>query len=184
MWWFWTVVSWCVSHRLYLYSAPGNLVATYSLETSKLTLHSNPPSILSLPRISDLFSCPSKSEHESIIGVTEEKSILHIHITSSPNLGLVLHCNQTLPLAETPKLILPVDPMAWSRTRTLEEEDNFLSISADGELCFWVLEHGKSCEWRRTSKVRTGRGNFIKARCSSAKKSVLGTFLVPSKTYW
>ncbi|KAH7885922.1 RAVE protein 1 C terminal-domain-containing protein [Phlebopus sp. FC_14] len=150
----------------------GKLVATYSAENSILTLLSNPASTLYLPRISALFSTPSKHEHESIIGLTEERSILRIHITGSPP-TLLLCSHNTLPLPKLPKLILPVDPMAWSRTTTLEEHDNLLSISEDGELCFWILEHGTDLGWRCTGRVRTGRKDFKMARCSSAKKSVI-----------
>lgn len=153
----------------------GKLVATYSADTSILTMHSNPPSVLPLPHISALFSVPSRSEHESIIGVTEEKSILHIYISSGPNPSLLLHSRGALPLAQTPKFLLPVDPMAWSRTTTSEEYDQLLSISEDGELCFWVLEYGRFVGWRCSGRVRTRRRNFTKARCSSAKKSALVT---------
>jgi len=138
-------------------------------------MHSNPPSVLPLPHISALFSVPSRSEHESIIGVTEEKSISHIYISSGPNPSLLLHSRGALPLAQTPKFLLPVDPMAWSRTTTSEEYDQLLSISEDGELCFWVLEYGRCVGWICSGRVRTRRRNFTKARCSSAKKSALGT---------
>ncbi|KAI6162072.1 RAVE protein 1 C terminal-domain-containing protein [Pisolithus thermaeus] len=152
----------------------GRLIATYSADHSELLLHSNPPSVLTLPRISALFSAPSQSEHESIVGVTDEMSILHIHISTTPCPTLVLHSCDALPLPKRPKLILPVDPMAWSGT-TISDYDHLLSISDDGELRFWILEHGKSSGWRCTGKVRTGRTKFTNARCSSAKKSVLVT---------
>ncbi|KAI6119823.1 RAVE protein 1 C terminal-domain-containing protein [Pisolithus croceorrhizus] len=152
----------------------GKLIATYSADHSELLLHSNPPSVLTLPRISALFSAPSQSEHESIVGVTDEMSILHIHISTTPCPTLVLHSCDALPLPKRPKLILPVDPMAWSGT-TMSDYDHLLSISDEGELRFWILEHGKSSGWRCTGKVRTGRTKFTNARCSSAKKSVLVT---------
>ena len=143
-------------------------------------MHSNPPSVLALPHITALFSVPSRSEHESIIGVTEERSIFHIHISSGPNPTLLLHSCNALPLAQTPVFLLPVDPMAWSRTATSEEYDQLLSISEDGELCFWVLEQGKHIGWRCSGRVRTRRRNFTKARCSSVKKSALGMAHDPS----
>ncbi|KIK91309.1 hypothetical protein PAXRUDRAFT_34992 [Paxillus rubicundulus Ve08.2h10] len=151
----------------------GKLVATYSSESAILTLHSRPPSTLHLPRVSCLFSTPSRLEHESIIGLTEDKSLFHVHISGSSNPTLVLYSYNSLPLSQIPKLIIPVDPMAWSRTATLKEHDNLLSISEDGELCFWTLEHGKTPGWRCNGRVRTGRKGFKMARCSSAKKSVL-----------
>ncbi|KAF9244559.1 RAVE protein 1 C terminal-domain-containing protein [Melanogaster broomeanus] len=151
----------------------GKLVATYSSKSAILTLHSNPPSTLRIPCVSCLFSIPSRLEHESIVGLTEDKFLFHIHISGSPDPTLTLYSYNSLPLAQTPKLIIPVDPMAWSRTATLEEHDNLLSISENGELCFWTLYHGRTPGWRCTGSVRTGRTDFRIARCSSAKKSAL-----------
>jgi hypothetical protein len=150
-------------------------VATYSSESAILTLHSQPPSTLHLPRVSCLFSTPSRLQHESVVGLTEDKFLFHVHVSGSSNPALVLYSYNSLPLAQTPKLIIPVDPMAWSRTATLKEHDNLLSISEDGELCFWTLEHGRTPGWRCNGRVRTRRKCFKMARCSSAKKSVLGT---------
>ncbi|KAI9461775.1 RAVE protein 1 C terminal-domain-containing protein [Boletus coccyginus] len=151
----------------------GKLVATYSSDNAMLTLHSTPPSTLRLPRVSYLFSTPSRREHESIVALTEDKFIFHIHISGSPHPALVLHSYNSLPLFHAPRLLIAVDPMAWSKASTLEECDNLLSVSDDGELCFWTLEHGKKSGWRCTGRVRTGRSGFRMASCSSAKKSVL-----------
>ncbi|KAJ8594840.1 hypothetical protein M405DRAFT_857819 [Rhizopogon salebrosus TDB-379] len=151
----------------------GKLLATYSSETSVLTLHSEPISTLTVPSITELFSAPSKTAHECIVGLTSDSSIIHIHIDNIPNPTLRLHSHNNLPLTQLPKLILPVDPMAWSRERSLEEHDTLLSISEDGELSFWIPEEGTSSGWRCTGKVKTGRKNFALASCSSAKKSVL-----------
>ena len=140
-----------------------------------LTLHSTPPSTLRLPRVSHLSSTPSRREHESIVALTEDKFIFHIHISSSPHPTLVLYSYNSLPLLPAPKLLIAVDPMAWSKTSNPEEHDNLLSVSDDGELCFWTLEHGLNPRWRCTGRVRTGRSGFRMASCSSAKKSVLGT---------
>lgn len=153
----------------------GKLVATYSSDNAVLTLHSTPPSTLRLPRVSYLFSTPSRREHESIVALTEDKFIFHIHISGSPHPTLVLHSYNSLPLFHAPRLLIAVDPMEWSKASTLEECDNLLSVSDDGELCFWTLEHGKNSGWRCTGRVRTGRSGFRMASCSSAKKSVLGT---------
>lgn len=139
-----------------------------------MTLHSEPISTLTVPSIIELFSAPSKTAHECIVGLTSDSSIIHIHIDSIPNPTLRLHSHNNLPLTQPPKLILPVDPMAWSRERSLEEHDTLLSISEDGELSFWIPEEGTSSGWRCTGKVKTGRKNFALASCSSAKKSVLG----------
>ncbi|KAG8219687.1 RAVE protein 1 C terminal-domain-containing protein [Butyriboletus roseoflavus] len=151
----------------------GKLVATYSSDNAMLTLHSTPPSTLRLPRVSHLFSTPSRGEHESIVALTEDKFIFHIHVSGSPHPTLMLHSHNRLPLSQAPKRLIAVDPMAWSKTSTLEEHDNLLSVSDDGELCFWTLEHGKKTEWRCTGRVRTGRSGFGMVSCSSAKKSVL-----------
>ncbi|KAG0704335.1 RAVE protein 1 C terminal-domain-containing protein [Suillus ampliporus] len=151
----------------------GKLVATYSSETSVLTLHSEPISTLTVPSIINLFSAPSKTAHECIVGLTSDSSIVYIHIDSNPNPTLRLHSQNNLPLAQPPKLILPVDPMSWSRESSLEEHDALLSISDDGELSFWIPDEGTSSGWRCTGNVKTGRKNFALASCSSAKKSVL-----------
>ncbi|KAF8140396.1 RAVE protein 1 C terminal-domain-containing protein [Boletus edulis] len=151
----------------------GRLVATYSSDNSLLTLHSNPSSTLRLPRVSYLFSTPSRREHESIVALTEDKYIFHIHISPSPHPTLVVSSYNSLPLFRAPKLLIAVDPMVWSNASTLEEYDDLLSVSDDGELCFWTFEHGKKPGWRCTGRVRTGRSGFRMASCSSAKKSVL-----------
>lgn len=97
---------------------------------------------------------------------------------------------------ESLAFILPVDPMAWSgsptsaigpgggpgpgggrrgQTTTAVAHDVLLSVSKDGELTFWVPEEGTGGGWRVTGRVRTGRRGIRMVRCSSAKKSVLGT---------
>ena len=102
-------------------------------------------------------------------------------------------------------MILPVDPMAWvgqiglGKRGASQEHDVLLSVSDDGELAFWVPEddlgiHAKTANglcatalnetatsaWTCTGKVRTGRKGLTLARCSSAKKSVLGRSLCSS----
>jgi hypothetical protein len=156
----------------------GKLLATYSSETSVLTLHSEPISTITVPSVTNLFSAPSKTAHECIVGLTSDSSIVYIHIDTNPNPNLRLHSQNNLPLAQPPKLIIPVDPMLWSRDSSLEEHDTLLSISDDGELSFWIAEEGTSSGWRCTGKVKTGRKNFSLASCSSAKKSVLGEQLI------
>jgi len=162
----------------------GRNVATYSSAIQRLMLHSNPPTYLPLaaPLVS-LFSLPSSGTHESIIGITSTFSIAHIIYTpaspSSPE-SISQHSHQPLP---TPaKLILPVDPMAWSGEREWSEHDVLLSVSEEGELAFWTLDEegnlnvGGGSPWRCTGRVMTGRKGFSMARCSSAKKSALGTY--------
>jgi hypothetical protein len=87
---------------------------------------------------------------------------------------------------------MPVDPMAWSRSLPqilLSQEDFYMaesagkredvlvSISDIGELAFWVPDisgEGSKISWRCTGKINTGRKSIGMARCSSAKKTVLG----------
>ncbi|KAF7306783.1 WD repeat protein [Mycena indigotica] len=135
--------------------------ATYSRESGELTLSSTHAS-LSLPPISSLFSLPSTRGRELIVGITEDHSVVQIHIEPQ----LVLYSHTQLPIP-TPKMILPVDPMAWERWTV---HDVLLSLSEDGELAFWVPD---AKEWRRTGSVRTHKTGIIKARCSSAKKTAL-----------
>lgn len=166
------MISFCTTYDL-IFGA-GKLLATYSSETSVLTLHSEPISTLTILSITDLFSAPSKTAHECIVGLTSDSSIVYIHIESKPNPTLRLHSKNNLPLAQPPKVIIPVDPMSWSRDSSLEEHDTLLSISDDGELSFWIADDGTPSGWRCTGKVKTGRKKFALASCSSAKKSVLG----------
>lgn len=176
----------------------GKSVATYSANTHLLTLRSfraaNQPTTLVLPILASLFSLPTSGTHESIIGITPTFSIVHVIFTPSSAGGMITqHSHHHLPPGPAGKIkkILPVDPMAWSRTRGDQGEwsahDVLLSVSEEGELAFWVLEEdlGRADngagsvdgnEWRCTGKVRTGRKGFSRARCSSAKKSALGTF--------
>ncbi|KAH7928501.1 hypothetical protein BV22DRAFT_1004629 [Leucogyrophana mollusca] len=148
----------------------GKLFATYSSVDSVLTLHSSPPSMLILPPVTSLFSLPYKAGHEFIVGLTPDFSIVHVHMSES---SLILYSHNTLPLPSPPKLVLPVDPMAWSGINSWEEHDTLLSVSEEGELAYWITEEGNSPGWRCTGRVKTGRRDFRMARCSSAKKSAL-----------
>ena len=147
----------------------GQNFATYSASDSTLTLHSTPPATLSLPPVNSLFSLPSP-DHESIIGVTSDFTIIQICISN----GLAISSQSQLPLSSPPKIILPVDPMAWSGTSPWAEHDVLLSVSEDGQLAFWIPDENGKVEWRCTGKVTTGRTGLRMARCSSAKKSALG----------
>lgn len=160
------------NHNILTLRRIGKSIATYSSTDQILTLHSQPPIALSLPLLTSLFSLPSSSTHESVIGITPTFSIIHIIYTPSPQ-SLTQHSHHVLP---TPvKMILPVDPMAWSGEKEWREHDVLLSVSEEGELAFWVLdEGGGEHPWRCTERVRTGRKGFSRARCSSAKKSALG----------
>lgn len=95
-----------------------------------------------------------------------------------------------LPLPRPASLILPVDPMAWAsspKTFSLRgrQHDVLVSIADDGELAFWEIgEKDGSFAWRCTGKIRTGRKDIAMARCSSAKKTALGSFLSLLISLW
>lgn len=84
-------------------------------------------------------------------------------------------------------MILPVDPMGWGRDQGSTIHDTLLSVSRSGELVFWVPDESPlpsqitgttlddALGWRCTGSVKTKRTGITKARCSSAKKTVLGT---------
>ncbi|KAJ4485959.1 RAVE protein 1 C terminal-domain-containing protein [Lentinula aciculospora] len=171
----------------------GRLCATYSSLESILTLHTSPPTSISIPRLISLFTTPSSNSHDSILGVTADLAIVHLTVKAetaedehSPSVKLSLHSQHHLPLDVHPCLILPVDPMAWGMKNGWVEHDALLSISEEGELAFWIPEdrqitnslsisnHDQS-GWRCTGKVKTGRRHIRKARCSSAKKTALIT---------
>ncbi|KAF7985328.1 hypothetical protein HWV62_6523 [Athelia sp. TMB] len=163
----------------------GKVVATYSCADQTLTLVSSPlptPATLVIPELKSLFALPSNSasSKESIIGITASQSIVHIIYSCGE---LIQHSHPALPLVTQASMVLPVDPMAWaSEMGARTPHDVLLSVSDGGELAFWALEEafaqdGKAeaeSEWKRTGSVRTGRKGIARARCSSAKKTVLG----------
>ncbi|KAA1467902.1 hypothetical protein DENSPDRAFT_906985 [Dentipellis sp. KUC8613] len=157
----------------------GRIFATYTESDRLLTLHSSPPATLTISSISSLFSLPpsSTSPHECIFGITSDPipSILHIHAVYTPTPSLHILSHTTLPLESPLAFILPVDPMAWTTPRSFTDpgHDVLLSVTEDGELRFWLPDDGPDGSWRSTGRVRTGRTNISRARCSSAKKSVL-----------
>jgi hypothetical protein len=70
------------------------------------------------------------------------------------------------------QLILPVDPMAWATYPETAYREMLLCASSEGVLSFWAPEN--DCQWVMTGRVPTGRHQIRLARCSSAKKTVLG----------
>ena len=71
--------------------------------------------------------------------------------------------------------------MAWGSYAVSTQHDVLVSISNEGELAFWVPEPESPCtqesergKWRCTGSVHTSRKEIRMARCSSAKKTVLG----------
>lgn len=131
--------------------------------------HSDPLT-LKVPRLTKLFLIPPN--HETItclVGISADFQIFQIHAKHPPNPSLTIHSTTSLPGHVRPSLIVPVDPMVWNRTAS----ELIVSISKEGDLDFWAEEssHG----WKATGRVRTGKKNIYRARCSSAKKTVLGT---------
>ncbi|KAJ8520116.1 hypothetical protein ONZ45_g3052 [Pleurotus djamor] len=159
----------------------GETFATYNALESTLTLHANPPStITGLPSIDSLFTMPSEHGLESIFAVASDFSIYHILAEPSPDnvYQLRLHSHSQLPLSTQPKMIISVDPMAWSSPLHRKDEawtkrDALLSVTPEGELAFWIEDDAESPSWHCTGRVRTHRTNIRKARCSSIKKSAL-----------
>ncbi|KAF8973548.1 WD repeat-containing protein [Flammula alnicola] len=130
-----------------------------------------PSTNLTIPDLESLFTMPSPTGYEYILGVTADFTIVQLQATDAPSLTIL--SQHQLPLSYTPKFILPVDPMAWGHTRDWADHDVLLSISEGGEIAFWVLDINVENGWRYTRKVRTGRTGFRKVRCSSAKKTAL-----------
>jgi len=149
----------------------GHAFATYSRSNGLLKLHSSPLQTLLVPDIESLFTMPSPTRYEFILGITADFTIVQIQATEAPSLTII--GQHQLPLAYTPRFILPVDPMAWGSPRNWAECDVLLSISEGGEITFWVPGSHADNGWRCTRVVRTGRSGFRKVRCSSAKKTAL-----------
>ncbi|KAG7099019.1 hypothetical protein E1B28_000902 [Marasmius oreades] len=173
----------------------GRNFATYTRTNGTLTLHTQPSVTLYVPAIKSLFTLPSNSGHDSIIGIGDGFSIAHILVSGNgtdhpPSLSL--HSYSQLPITFSPTTVMvPVDPMAWVHRDSWTEYDALLSVSESGELAFWKpesegLSHFRSVkkvangssneqgsEWRCTGQVKTDRRNIRKARCSSMKKTAL-----------
>lgn len=161
---------------------------------------SSKPVLFSLPRMgsSTPIACAASSGTYLILVEVTPSSPGH-----TPKLVLKLQETKPLPVDTPPDLIMPVDPMAWrppmdkDRAAKLElahsghrhlTRDAFVSVSPEGELCFWVAStsvsglngRGRPTElpgWRCTERVRTRRRKIAMAQCSSAKKTVLGMTL-------
>ncbi|KAF9527801.1 RAVE protein 1 C terminal-domain-containing protein [Crepidotus variabilis] len=151
----------------------GRQFLTYTKEDSLVKLHSKPPQTLSIPNLESLFTMPSHTGYEHILGVTSDFTIVQLKATSEPSPSLTLIHSHKLPLSYTPRFILPVDPMAWGKAHDWTTHDVLLSISEEGVIAFWVPEAKGRDGWKKTSEVRTGRKGFRKVRCSSAKKTAL-----------
>lgn len=170
-----------------LTSHSGHTTVTFDHVQNQLTVRNHATSIqhvLAVPALSSLFSLPPSPSHTLVIGITKDSSIVQIHVPSSSATisSPVLYSNTSLPLPAAPRFILPVDPMAWGSHTQYTQHDVLVSISAEGELSFWNPDPETSTslasdrgKWQCTGSVHTGRKDIRMARCSSAKKTVLGT---------
>ncbi|GAW06008.1 wd repeat protein [Lentinula edodes] len=128
--------SWSAADRVVVLDH-GRLFATYSSSESTLTLHTSPPTSVSVPHLTSLFTTPSNNSHDSILGITDDLAIIHLTVNTkledghSPSVTLSLHSHNHLPLDVHPCLILPVDPMAWGMKTEWVEHDALLSISEE-----------------------------------------------------
>lgn len=186
---------------LALHAAGTLTIYLYTLGASKPT---NAVSMIYSPSSTPRFlALPSSSSITSILALTPNSiSMFHFDRNASPP-TLHLQSSSALPLPEIPSLILPVDPMAWAhkprRSRTLSvsspavsparnddnsslaKHDALVSISDQGHLSFWVPDatsQGTKPEWVCTGSIATNRKGIRLARCSSAKKTALGIFLI------
>ena len=159
----------------------GRRFVTYSSSNSVLTLHTSPPASLQVPALTSLFAL-SPSSHSSpyrtLLGITASQTVVIISATiSGSSTALSLVSESSLPLSEPPKLILPVDPMAWvgqygSGTRGIAQaHDVLLSVSEEGELAFWTLEDGHG-DGKVDSALNGTNGTAPKPRCSDRKDGV------------
>lgn len=126
------------------------------------------PLTLQLPELTDIFLVPPNHESiMSLIGIASDHRILQIHAKEPPEPYLTVYSTNSLPESAHPAVILPVDPMVWNSSVS----EMILSISEEGDLNFWAPEANHT--WRKTGSVKTGRKNISRARCSTAKKTVL-----------
>ena len=178
--------TWPISDRVIVLDF-GKRVVLYDAQTSTLTLRSSTTSVsTTVPALESLFSLLPTPTHTPLIGITTDNTLIHIHLSpvdiTEPTISVRYHTNlPRLPHEKALRLIIPVDPMAWSYTSAYEkniEHDILLSISDDGELAFWNLDEGATVRWSCTGRVRTGKVGFRLASCSSNKKSVLGELSV------
>lgn len=173
------VSSWPTADLVAIVDKGARLVC-YSRSEDTLTLFpSTPPLSVTINKLQTLFCLPFQDAFTTIIGITAQFEIIRLQLSSidvqPPTLKI--QSISTLPLNQRPNLILPVDPMAWSDTksRTQREHDVLLSIGEGGELAFWIPDRIRPDGWLCTGRVLTGRSKPRMARCSSAKKTVLGS---------
>ncbi|KAF8323322.1 hypothetical protein DL93DRAFT_2050227 [Clavulina sp. PMI_390] len=143
------------------------------------------PTLLILPS-TDTMQSTSSASAVRILSVTPSQiSTFLLFGLDTMKPSIRLRSTSSLPLESTARIVLPVDPMAWSHDPLSSgshaaRHDALVSVSEDGTLSFWVpaLENmgsnnGNSAAWICTGSIRTGRTGIRLARCSSAKKTAL-----------
>ncbi|OCF41725.1 hypothetical protein I317_04429 [Kwoniella heveanensis CBS 569] len=116
---------------------------------------------------------PTKGDHVEML--------LAGQVDERPDVILLSHYRlptDTVHPNESPRMILPVDPMGWHQsvidwTTDTCLQDIVLTISNDGDLEFWTPRIEGNEPWIKTGVVKTDRRNVIAARCSSRKKTAL-----------
>lgn len=165
--------SFASSGYVWTYTAEGRAYILYMKQASVLELYNQTGSktcTLIVPVLKTFFTVPSESQaHDSmILAVTKDFALLQININKC-QLTIKSTFKLSLP---TVSLVLPVDPMAWAAYPQPALREMILCATSDGELSFWAPESDN--EWSCTGRVHTGRRKIRLARCSSAKKTVLG----------
>jgi len=151
-----------------------------------LTLHTEPKQTLELPRLTSLFTIPTQYQHETIIGITADQSVVQICVVDEQ---LSLVSVDALPSPSPPQKVVAVDPMAWGSGHAWTVHDVLLSVSTSGDITFWVPDESKhrhssmdletkEAAWVQTGSVKSSKDNIIKVRCSSAKKTALSMCLL------
>lgn len=123
---------------------------------------------LEVPPLKTFFTVPSEERSSLILAVTTEFTLLQI-TTNDYQLSIISNSKLSLPDVQ---LVLPVDPMAWATYPQTAYREMLLCTTSDGELSFWAPENESG--WVMSGRVHTGKRQIRLARCSSAKKTVLG----------
>lgn len=161
-----------------------------ALHSADLTLRTPPVEVKSLTSLFSIASVARDGSHH-VVGISGSSTIILLHaalpaVASDDSFPakLTLHSESSLPLTVEPKMILAVDPMAWSGSfassgQWSSDGELLVSVGRDGELAFWSVDTGNHVsssqdKWKCARQVRTQRRDITMAACSSAKKTVLG----------
>lgn len=186
-------IAFCKGRNIAVYSTTSQTLVVHHFVSPRGPAISSPSVPLKLDAVPLLFALPSTASHTPLLCITT--TALHrYHFRLHPTPTLELYSVTTLPLPKPPAFVLPVDPMAWSRSRhdsdqtadgtsTTRQHDALVSLSEEGELAFWIPLEGTDgvqdakVGWSCTGTIRTQRKGISLARCSSAKKTAIGGVL-------